>query len=158
MTMLDPTKLPADPLAEPWLVVCGKADLELARALTTRVKQRVQSGSFSWEDVRNIAAIPARLVSGDIHISTKRLELLRRMCQSWDIELRPREISSHRPFIGPLIVACKRVLLRMVQVLFKDLLQQQRDFNALAVTVLAGLANEQASMKAPHADHSGHLD
>ena len=75
------------------------------------------------------------------------LDKLRRLCQLWDVDLRCSGITSHRPVLGPFIVAMKKLFYPFLRVFLKDALQQQRDFNAAAVSLLADLASKQLSEK-----------
>ena len=83
-----------------------------------------------------------KLCDGSLKLSKKRLEKLRRLCQLWEVNLKPAEITSHRKVIGPLIVAVKKLVYPILKVLLKETIKQQRDFNAAAVALIADLANE----------------
>lgn len=115
---------------------------EMAQRLEDQVSQKVAAGKFKREDqhyVRDVNFMPVR---ENLHISQERLEKLRRLCQLWEVELAPpREISSHRPFVGPLIVAAKKMMFPILRVFLKDTLRKQRDFNAAAIALLADVAN-----------------
>jgi len=127
-----------------WIRVSGAEDLDLARALTTRVKARVRMGAYTWEEVRHIESIQVSCVKGTFAVSKDRLEMLRNLCQLWDIDVRIGEITSHRPIIGPPIVLMKKVYFRILRVLLKDMIRQQRDFNSTVISLLADLTNERS--------------
>lgn len=126
-----------------WIEVCGSDRAELGTEVRQRVASKISQGRFRSEDVDYIARIDRRLVEGTLNIDAVRLEKLRRLCQLWEVELKIGEITSHRKLVGPLIVACKKLLLPMLRMLFKDTLRQQRDFNAAAISLLTELCQEK---------------
>lgn len=129
-----------------WLVIPGESQQgSLENLFRTRVAQRMQDGKYSADDVAYVEKMTLGLMERSLTVSDKRLEKLRTLCQLWDVDLREKEISSHRPFIGPVIVKAKRILFRLLKVLFKDMLRQQRVFNATVISLLADLANEDDS-------------
>lgn len=137
------TDVEVDPRGGGWISVNGVVDADLGRELTQRVKARVIDGAYTWEEVRHLAQLELRQVRGSLTTSNQRLEMLRQLCQLWDVDIHPREISSHRPVIGPVIVAAKRVLFRLLKVLLRDSIRQQRDFNATVISILTEMSNEE---------------
>ncbi|MCB0353122.1 MAG: hypothetical protein KDD64_06335, partial [Bdellovibrionales bacterium] len=82
-------------------------------------------------------------------VSDEVLEKLRRLCQLWNVRLLPQEkITSHRPLIGPVIVAVKKAIFPIVRYILKDVLHQQRSFNAAAIQLLAEIASDSNTQ--PH--------
>jgi hypothetical protein len=132
-----------DPRSTDWLDVLGKRDLALAGDLQGRMRRRMEAGEFTIHDLRFVRILQLNLFRGRVELSHDNFEMLRRLCLSWNIGLRPLEIKSHRKYIGPIIVACKKAFFRVLQVLLKDLILQQRAFNANAITLLARLSAEQ---------------
>lgn len=132
---------------ESWLVVMGRPELELSRSLTANVKERIARREFTWQQVRDIAHYPTmpqldfESYDKNVALTLNRAELdqLRHLCRIWDIELRPERIESHRKFIGPFIVLGKKLFARVMRVLLKDLIKQQREFNAAVITLIAKL-------------------
>jgi len=126
-----------------WLTVLGERDEVLAARLGERVEARVRAGELTARHIADVAKMNLSPTKGSLVIPTVTLERLRRLCQLWDVDLRPaREITSHRRFIGPVIVAAKRLLFPIVRFFMQDTLRQQREFNATAIALLADLANE----------------
>lgn len=125
-----------------WLTVCGEDDPARAQALEERVRNRVAAGNFKTEDLRYIEKLSLPVVSGSLAVSEKTLERLRRLCQLWEVDIKATKIESHRKFVGPCIVAGKRILFTLLRTLLKEQLRQQRDFNAATVVMLAQLAQD----------------
>jgi len=121
----------------------GAAEQSLQQALESRVQDKLSRGEYSLEELDHVARVDLNPIKGELYISDKRLEKLRRLCQVWDVDLRIDKITSHRKFLGPLIVAFKRLLLPVVRVLLKNFIAQQREFNAAVVSLLADLSNRK---------------
>lgn len=128
-----------------WMTVCGHGNSslqdEIARdAQETRARVNVVSDYEEYVRTLCILGDDSPRFMGNLSLNAEQLELLRRLCKMYDIEIRPHEISSHRRVIGPCIVAAKRVLFRIIAALLGPTLRQQREFNATAVTLLAKLS------------------
>jgi len=120
----------------------------LAQALERRVADKIAAGKYKREDVHYVRDVTFMPVQEALQLSTDRLEKLRRLCQLWEVDLKPpREISSHRPLIGPIIVGAKKLFFPILRVFLKETLRKQRDFNAAAIALLADVANEKGSKK-----------
>ena len=123
-----------------WIRIEGADQPELAGRLKARLDRKVRADEVNLDEIRRVEKLTF-LPAGKIELGGESLDKLRRLCQLWDIDLRCQGISSHRPLIGPLIVAIKKLLYPVLKVFLKDTLQQQRDFNAAAVSLLADLAS-----------------
>jgi hypothetical protein len=119
-----------------WLEVCGQTDAELSESLHTRVKSLVGEGEFSWDEVAYVAAVSMKAGSKSLSVSDLQLEKIRRACQLWDVDLHIKELSSHRPFVGPIIVGFKKLLYPILKAFLKDFIRQQRSFNAAALALI----------------------
>ena len=137
-----PSKAPHLDVEPTWLSVAGEAAPDIARELSEAVEQKIAQGKYRREDVEYIGRIKRQLVDGTLDVSESKLEKLRRLCQLWEVDIKPSEISSHRPFIGPVIVAFKKLLFPILRVLLKDTLRQQRDFNSAAISLLTELCQK----------------
>jgi hypothetical protein len=122
--------------------VCGKIEPELAIELARRVDNRRQSGKFSRDDQRYIEKMSLAVSKGNFYTSTERAEMLRRLCQCYAVDVKIRDISSHRPVVGPVIVFVKKVLFQIMKVLLGPAFRQQRDFNAGVIYLLTDLCND----------------
>lgn len=123
-----------------WTRVCGEQGSSIEELLSSRVGQRQAKGSYSAEDVKYIAALNLKAVKGDLKVSDEVLEKMRRLCQIWDVDLKAKPISSHRKFVGPVIVAAKKMMFPIIRIFLKDFLRQQRQFNAGCISLLAEIA------------------
>lgn len=125
-----------------WLTICGQEDKAFEESINSRVNQRIANKDYSENDCKVIADMRMSVVKGDLKIDDYTLEKLRHMCQLWDIDLRPREITSHRKIVGPIIVGIKKMLFPILKIFLKDLIRQQRDFNAATIRLVGCLSNK----------------
>ncbi len=132
-----------------WVTVGGLGDPELAQQLAVRVEARRSAGEFTLENQRYVALLNRALISGVCRISPRHSDLLRRMCTLQPGAVQLHQVRSHRKYLGPVIVACKKMLYRVVKPLIDPMLQQQREFNALSLYLLADIANEVGSQRGP---------
>jgi len=121
--------------------------LDLENELQAIRDKRIESGDYSIENIRYVSKLSLSACSGELSISDQKLEKLRRLCQLWDVKLRPREISSHRKLVGPVIVAVKRAIYPVLKFFLKDMLHQQREFNAATIRLLAEIARDEPTKK-----------
>lgn len=129
--------------AQSWITLCGEPAPLISADLEARVQARLQSKEFRQDELDYVRTATYLPIAGDLQVTENELNVLRRLCQSWDIELRPLTITSHRPIIGPVIVAVKKILFPLVQVFLKDLIRQQRDFNSSAIALMGALVSER---------------
>ncbi|MBX7144439.1 MAG: hypothetical protein K1X79_08325 [Oligoflexia bacterium] len=138
-----------------WICVCGDDDRAYARELDARLQQRLEQAQFRADEVQFIGNANFSPVQGELLVSERELNIMRRLCQAWQVELRPMNITSHRKFIGPLIVGAKKLIYPLLQVLLKDVLKQQRDFNASAISMLGQLLQERGAHTSAAAQRLG---
>ncbi|NLF24908.1 MAG: hypothetical protein GX589_04525 [Deltaproteobacteria bacterium] len=129
-----------------WIKVAGADDPLLESELDQKVEAAVRAGKYSQGDVAYIARMNLNISPGRLEVSDHTLHQLRSLCQLWDVDIRLREIKSHRPLVGPIIVALKRMLYPALRVLLKDFIRQQRSFNAAVVALLGDLSNRKESV------------
>ena len=129
--------------SSPWVHLFGKPDTALCDKLESKVVSRLQSKEFRPDEVEYVRTADFCPVQGTLKVSEPELNTLRRLCQAWEIELRPGKITSHRPFIGPVIVAAKKLVFPLIQVFLKDLVKQQKDFNSSAISLMGSLISER---------------
>jgi hypothetical protein len=125
--------------------VCGQDSPDLVSAAISSVEKKIADKEFNEHNIGYIRDLKLKLVEGGLNVSEKDLEKLRTLCKLWDVELKPSEISSHRPFVGPFIVAVKKLLFPVIRIFLKDSFKQQRDFNAAAVSMIADLMNKKTN-------------
>jgi hypothetical protein len=124
-----------------WLQVMGRDDRGLAAELTARINSKIAAGKFKPEDLNFLSKAELRLIKKNHDFGDDALERLRRLCQLWELDLRPAPISSHRRFVGPLIVGAKRMIFPILRVFMKETIKQQREFNAEVIHMLADLGS-----------------
>ena len=130
-----------------WLIVAGTEEPNLANSLQERVQDHIAAKHYTANDIKYISMLKLALCSGDLVVNDEVLEKLRRLCQLWNIKLKPQNITSHRKFIGPFIVAFKKVFFAVLSVLLKDVIREQRTFNANVIALLATAVNEKKEQK-----------
>jgi hypothetical protein len=128
-----------------WIKLLGDPREDLVQQVREQVRTKVETGVFKQTDVDYLQA--HRLPQlGEVLLATPdQLERLRELARCWDVRLQPPRITSHRKFIGPVIVAFKKLLFRVLAVLLKEQLARQRDFNAKTVELfIATYSNKNA--------------
>lgn len=126
-----------------WLEVCGETDSALAEQVASSMEERLREENYTADDLYYLKHLDTRLVKGELALDDAELERLRAMCQLWEVKLVPREITSHRPLIGPLIVALKKLLYPLLGALLKETLKQQQRFNASVISYLANQKRQE---------------
>lgn len=132
------------PANNKWLTICGAQDEQLASSLAEQVAALRDRGLLSDEERRSIEALSYSVTREGFSTSPERMEVLRQLCQVYSRDVRPHAPTSHRRFIGPFIVLAKKMIFPLVNAVLGPSFQQQREFNALALTLLTDLANDGA--------------
>lgn len=130
-----------------WLQIKGNPVPALESQIEEIVAYKISIGAFSQRDVNYLSKLSRPVLSDKILVTGERLEKLRTMCQAWDIDFRPVQITSHRKFVGKLIVAIKKGIQPVIRALLKDTIAQQRNFNASVIIAVTDLANEVEKLK-----------
>lgn len=130
-----------------WINRAGEPATQLCQLLASRVEGHINAGHYSVDTIKYFQEVSFSPVADDLTVTEKRLEQLRKLCQLWDLKIRPAEITSHRRFIGPLIVAVKRLIYPILSAFLKDTLHQQRSFNAGVIGLLAELSEDVERLK-----------
>lgn len=116
---------------------------DLEKEVAKGVQSLVEQGEFSPENIHFVKNFILPASSGSLLTSDELLERLRRAAQIWDVSLKPKEITSHRKFLGPIIVSLKRLIYPVLSFFLADTLRQQRDFNAAVLRCLVELSHER---------------
>lgn len=135
-----------------WLRIAGAVDSDRAKNIFGQVEAKVAAGEFSWDEVAYVSKVTMSASAGALHLNEEQLEKIRRACQLWDVDIRLKEITSHRPVIGPIIVQLKRLIYPILQAFLKDFVRQQRSFNAAVLAMLVDVYGSQLQS----ADSSAH--
>ena len=128
-----------------WINTKALSEEEL-RGLTEEAKldaeKLCKNEGLAQEEIHYIEQVDFSPLKKKCSISPAKLEKLRELCALWDVDLKPAKITSHRKFIGPLIVGVKKALFPIVRVFLKDFLRQQRSFNGAVVAALSDVSND----------------
>lgn len=95
------------------------------------------SDKYTVDEIRDVSARSERLFPRDFELSKELTEDFRILAKHTRVELTPRNLTSHRKYIGPVIVICKRILFKIVSVILKDTLAAQEIYNRHTLKLLA---------------------
>ena len=109
----------------------GDAVTETVRA---RLAERLARGVLDRDEIARVSTMTLRTFARDDAAS----EIFRRCCVTWEVDRVPA-LSSHRPLVGPLLVALKRVARRVLRFQTEAQFSRQRDFNWNLLLVLREL-------------------
>jgi hypothetical protein len=118
----------------PCFRIRGEIGRAVAEAVRARLADRLARGILDHEEIARVSAMPLRTFAGDDASS----EIFRRCCVTWEVDRVP-PLTSHRPLIGPLLVALKRVARRLLRFQTEVQFSRQRDFNWNLLLVLREL-------------------
>jgi uncharacterized small protein (DUF1192 family) len=113
----------------------GRQALERVRA---RLADRMARGILEREEVERVSAKRLHTFDGDEAAS----EIFRRCCVTWEVDRTP-PITSHRAVLGPVLVAVKRAVRRVLRYQTEAQLSRQRDFNWNLLLVLRELLERE---------------
>ena len=116
----------------------GTPTVDVARLMEEikeRVRQRLASGFYSEEEVRRITQMELEIREVPPGFREEVEQHLAVLNDGWDT-LRPPVITSHRPAVGRLIVAGKRLLAQLARPLITVALQRQVEFNSALLHLL----------------------
>ena len=130
----------------------ASGDETIIADMEARCVERIANTKLSEQDVQNIRNRKLDLIPKHLMVDPVKLEKLRRLCQLWEVDIRVGEITSHRKFIGPVIVQAKKILFPVIRFILKDLIREQRDFNSASISLFAEICNQSSS---EHAHKSG---
>jgi len=104
--------------------IAGEQGGRAFERVRARLADRVARSVLDPQEVERVSAMRLHTFVGDDAAS----EIFRRCCVTWEVD-RPARITSHRAVIGPLLVALKRAVRRMLRFQTEAPLSRQRDFN-----------------------------
>jgi hypothetical protein len=126
-----------------WIKVAGDENQALEEKLSALKEQRIQEKKYSENDCAVISEMEMSVIKGNLDVDALILERLRHMASLWDVDFRAQNITSHRKFAGPIIVAFKKALFPLIRFVLKDFIRQQRDFNASTIRLVGLLSNKK---------------
>lgn len=90
--------------------------------------------SFSRKEIEDVRSRKFRLLPPGWAITEKEEQALRALALHYRVGLRPpHAIRSHRKLVGPIIVAGKKLLFRVLDAFLRDAFQQVEDFQRIAI-------------------------
>jgi hypothetical protein len=118
--------------------IVGEIGREAEETVRARLAARYARGVIDRDEVARVAALQLHTFTGSDAAS----EVFRRCCVTWEVD-REGPITSHRPVIGPLLVAVKRLVRRGLRFQTEAQLSRQRDFNWNLLLVLRELLERE---------------
>lgn len=116
--------------------LAGGVDVaRLMEEIRERVRQRKAAGLYSEEEVRRITQMELEVTDALPGAREEIEQHLASLNDSWDTEIDP-VITSHRPGVGRIIVAVKKLLRRATRPYIKLILGRQVEFNSRVVQLL----------------------
>ena len=105
---------------------------ELNRSLEETLRARVTaSEEYTWSETKDIAALQRTLFPKCFEVESAPLERLRVLARLYRCEIQPpHAINSHRKFIGPLIVAVKKMVWPLINLHMEPCLDQLQEFHS----------------------------
>lgn len=129
-----------------WIVIAGTtASEERCATFRASAERRFRQKGFLEKDEQYLATLDRSVMLPEGVVSDRQLEIFRRLCATWYVDLKPPSISSHRRWIGPVIVTGKRLMYRMLIPLFSKLLKDEREFRTAAVLLFAELLQSRGN-------------
>lgn len=128
-----------------WLLIAGKQDPSLEKQLVAAASSSLQKNKFQNHSMQYLTNLDRSIsfADSDRAVSPVLLEKIRALCQFWDVGPTVGPISSHRKYVGPLIVKSKRLLFSVLKVLLKPTFEKQRNFNAQLIETLVELSKRK---------------
>ena len=119
---------------EPSFRITGEMGRAAAERVEARLADRYARGILDPAEVERVSTIRLHTFEGEEAAS----EIFRRCCVTWEVDRVP-PITSHRPVVGPLLVALKGIVRRLLRFQTEAQLSRQRDFNWNLLLVLRDL-------------------
>ncbi len=118
----------------PTFRIAGEIGGTVGETVRARLAERLARGILDRDEIARVSTMPLRTFVGDDAAS----EIFRRCCVTWEVDRVPT-LTSHRPLVGPLLVAVKRVARRLLRFQTEAQFSRQRDFNWNLLLVLREL-------------------
>lgn len=127
----------------------NKSFKDLSDRAAANLQNRLrQHASYTNEEIAEISKKNGRLFPRDFQLSTDGTNRFRALCQLSNIQLRPsRQITSHRRYVGWLVVLVKKLTWPLVQFHLKEPFAGIQEFSSWAVTTMAKQHSELAALR-----------
>ncbi len=90
---------------------------DLEEAIERKLARRLSDSlEYSFEEINRIRELDVRLFPPELELSEEQTNAFRAMASLSQCALKPSSVRSHRKFIGPVIVALKRITWQLVKV------------------------------------------
>ena len=109
---------------EPTFKIAGAAGERALETVRARLADRRARGIIDDDEIARVSSTQLSTFEGDDATA----EIFRRCCVTWEVD-RQSPITSHRAWIGPPLVAMKRILRRVLRFQTDAPFARQRDFN-----------------------------
>lgn len=118
--------------------------------INDKLKARcVGNAEYTADEVEKVSHLTKKLFRGDTPMPIEVEEQFRRLCRFTEMGLPVQfSISSHRKFVGPVIVFMKRCLLALLRPVLADTMTSIRSFCELSVMEMAQQRTDIESLKA----------
>lgn len=128
-----------------WLLIRGSQNLSLESEIEQKAQASLLKNNFSPASLEYLSKLDRSIsISAGSDVQADVLtEKLRAMCKFWDVDPTVGQISSHRKYIGPVIVRIKKAFFSIMKVMLKPTLEKQRNFNAQVIEFLAEVAKSK---------------
>lgn len=136
-----------------WITIGEQEVPELEQAIEQRYvkllenSHPVPSQRFTDKDIAYISKLDRSIIQGELLLSDKHLEQLRTLATLYYVDFKQEQISSHRKFVGPVIVKAKQLMFPILRIFLKKFLVDQRAFNAQVLLCLSELYKNTLSSK-----------
>ncbi len=126
-----------------------KSIKDLNSQLVTKLKNRLKEDkNYLEEEILKVSKLQHRLFPEGFELSTKDATAVRSLCTLSQTDLKPvRAISSHRKYIGPLIVALKKATWPMIKFHLTNSFKGISQFNSWAVFSISNIISKQHSLE-----------
>lgn len=124
------------------LLICAPSGIDLASvnsSIPQRLTQRTTNNLiYTRHEIEEIKTLRRAYFPKGYELSQKAVDSFRELIHFARVELQhPRFIASHRPIIGPVIVAIKKLLWPVFRLYLKDTLAGATEFNYRVISELA---------------------
>jgi hypothetical protein len=124
-------------------------DSALSEQIKVLLESRINSHlSYTVDEINEIESLEKRLFPQDFCLDVETTKRFRALCALSKHELKSSmSITSHRKFIGPIIVAAKKLLWPLIRIHLKNNFDNLEEFSARTVETLAQQHLELAALK-----------
>jgi hypothetical protein len=116
-----------------WLTGTAFDAGQLEREIELRVRERIEQGVFTEEEIRNVAERKLDLIMDTDGRHGPLVSQIQTLARLWDLKPDVRRLDSYKPLIGPALGLVKRALFRIFRFMVLPAFEQQSEFNRTVV-------------------------